>query len=40
MGIADAAVNVGHDNGWWIVLLTYFTSGTGVILAALIAGKT
>ena len=39
MGLDDAAVNVGAGNGMMIVLLTWVTSGAGVILAGLIAGK-
>ena len=39
MGLDEAAVNVGAENALWIVLLTWFTGGVGVILAALIAGK-
>ena len=40
MGLDDAAVNVGAGNGWYFVFLTWVSSGMGVILAALIAGKT
>ena len=39
MGLDDAAVNVGAGNGMMIVFLTWLTSGCGVILAGLIAGK-
>ena len=39
MGLDEAAVNVGKENATMIVVLTWITSGYGVILAALIAGK-
>ena len=39
MGLDEAAVNVGAPNATWIVVMTWISSGFGVILAALIAGK-
>ena len=39
MGLDEASVNVGAENGMWIVILTWMTGGMGVIIAALIAGK-
>ena len=40
MGLDEAAVDVGAVNGMWIVILTWFTGGSGVMIAGLIAGKT
>ena len=40
MGLDEAAVDVGNQNGLWIVLLTWMSGGWGVILGGLIAGKT
>ena len=40
MGMDEAAVDVGAVNAMWIVILTWFTGGSGVMMAGLIAGKT
>ena len=40
MGLEDSAVDVGKQNGLWVVLMTWMSGGFGVIIAALIAGKT
>ena len=34
-----AVVNVGAENGYWIVFLSIFGGGFAIILAGLIAGK-
>ena len=39
MGLDEAAVDVGAQNGCMVVLMTFLSGGFGVILAALIAGK-
>ena len=40
MPIDDAVVHAGKGMGPWIVVLTIFTGGLGVILTGLIAGRT
>ena len=44
MGLSDSiknsTVNVGHENGCWLIVFAFIASGFAIIAAGLIAGKT